>query len=52
MIIFLLLNITKVNKLLINIFINNISFKRLIKIFIKNITFITIKESIFYKLKD
>ena len=52
MIIFLLLNIIKVNKLLINISIDNISFKRLIKVFIKDITFIIIKELIFYKLKD
>ena len=52
MIIFLFLNIIKVNKLLINISINNISFKYLIKILIKDITFIIIKKSIFYKLKD
>ena len=52
MIIFLFLNIIKINKLLINIFINNISFKYLIKILIKDIIFIIIKKLIFYKLKD
>ena len=51
MIIFLFLDITKINKPLINIFINNISFEHLIKVLIKNITFIIIKELIFYKLR-
>ena len=51
MIIFLFLDIIKVNKPLINISIDDISFEYLIKVFIKDITFITIKESIFYKLR-
>ena len=47
MIIFLSLNITKINKPLINISVDNFSFKYLIKVFIKDITFIATKELIF-----
>ena len=50
-IIFLPLDITKVNKPLIDISIDDVSFERLIKVLIKDIAFITIKESIFYKLR-
>ena len=52
MIIFLPLNIIKINKSLINIFIDNVSFKYLIKVLIKDIAFIIIKKLIFYKLRD
>ena len=52
MIIFLPLDITKINKSLINISIDNVSFKRLIKVLIKDIAFIAIKKSIFYKLRS
>ena len=49
MIIFLPLDITKINKPLINISIDDVSFKHLIKVLIKDIIFIAIKELIFYK---